>query len=66
MEKDLQQDISTPEEIRKILQEVSSNQKETDKWIKETAKRLNELLAGRWDEPLMESLVEGEQEVAPV
>ena len=51
--------VPTPDEIWKILKEVSSNQKETSEQIKEMGKQLKKtegLFNTQW-ERLMESLV---------
>ncbi len=54
--------VPTPDEIWKILKEVSSNQKETSEQIKEMGKQLKKtegLFNTQWGR-LMESLVEGD------
>ena len=54
--------VPTPDEIWKILKEVSSIQKETSEQMKETDKRLKKaenLFTTQWGR-LMESLVEGD------
>ena len=56
-----QQKPATPEEVWRLVREVSASQKETDKQMKETDKRIDKMCAqfnSQWGK-LVESLIEG-------